>query len=359
MGSTPYYGPDESAYDIFLERTFLAGDFVTGLGYGIQVMLYTSCAIFLWNARLSRGRQSVFLLGYITLLLCTETIFCAVQARTVQVIYIDNRNYPGGPWAYFLATQYLAINVIFFATLFVLTFLADLLVLWRCWVIWGGSTTAISYGVIAFPSLMVLASFVMGTLWTLQSSQPGLSLYSALPMAYGTSYYVISLSVNIILTILITIRLLLYRRRLLESLPSAHGSHYVSLATIFVESAALYSIFALIFIVTYAINNPINQIFLSVASSAQQIASYLIIYRLAEGRAWNQGTFANEEKLQTLRFNCTSTTSQGTGLTTSNLETPVDGVPLGMPFSRPGKVSSVVTSPSGKEEELYQVSVYP
>lgn len=34
MGSAPYYGPDESPYDIFLERTFLAGDLLSGVGYG-------------------------------------------------------------------------------------------------------------------------------------------------------------------------------------------------------------------------------------------------------------------------------------------------------------------------------------
>jgi hypothetical protein len=30
----PYYGPDESAETIFLERTFVAGDFISGVGYG-------------------------------------------------------------------------------------------------------------------------------------------------------------------------------------------------------------------------------------------------------------------------------------------------------------------------------------
>ncbi|TFK42130.1 hypothetical protein BDQ12DRAFT_732849 [Crucibulum laeve] len=295
-----YYGPDESAYDIFLERTFVAGDFISGLGYGIQLVLYVSCATFLWKQRKSRGRQSIFLLAYMSLLLLIETLFSAVQARTVQDIYIDNRNYPGGPWAYFLATQYLPINVMFYATLFVLTFLADLLVLWRCWVIWTASGRLIAYVVVAFPALMLLASFTMGTLWTLQSSQPGLSLYSALPMAYGTSYYIISLSVNMILTILITVRLLMYRRRILRTLPEEHSRHYVSLATIMIESAALYSVFALIFIITYAVNNPINQIFLASASSAQQISGYLIIYRLAEGRAWSSNTLAN--KLPTLKF---------------------------------------------------------
>lgn len=110
---------------------------------------------------------------------------------------------------------------------------------------------------------------VMGTLWTLQSSQPGLSLYSKIPMEYGTSYYIISLSVNIFLTILITLRLLLYRRRIIGTLAPEHGKHYFSLITIVIESAASYSTFALLFIVTYALNNPINIIFLGIASPMQ------------------------------------------------------------------------------------------
>ncbi|KJA28373.1 hypothetical protein HYPSUDRAFT_129120 [Hypholoma sublateritium FD-334 SS-4] len=332
--------PDEPAYDIFLERTFLAGDFISGLGYGVQIVLYASCAIFLWKTRRSRGRQSLFLLLYTTILLSIETIFSAVQARTVQVIYIDNRNYPGGPWAYFLATQNLPINVMFYATLFILTFLSDLLILWRCWIIWGGSGTRISYAVVSFPLILVIASFAMGTLWTLQSSQPGLSLYSALPMAYGTSYYVISLSVNILLTVLITVRLVMYRRKISKILPSIHGNHYLSLAAIFVESAALYSIIALAFIISYAVNNPINQIFLSMASSAQQIAGYLIVYRLAEGRAWNKSTFEFEGTLlPTLQFHHSK--SAGTAMSESNLETPVDRTTYFLPHARAHQTHTV------------------
>ena len=52
----------------------------------------------------------------------------------------------------------------------------------------------------------------MGTLWTLQSSHPGLSLYSAQPLAYGTAYYTLSLGTNVVLTALIVARLLAYRR---------------------------------------------------------------------------------------------------------------------------------------------------
>jgi len=125
-------------------------------------------------------------------------------------------------------------------------------------------------------------------------------------MAYGTSYYIISLSINIMLTILITIRLLMYRRIVTVSLSADHAKHYLSLAAILVESAALYSVLAIMFIVTYAINNPLNQIFLGVASAAQQIASYLIIYRLADGRAWSTDTLASQSLPATAVFGSVS-----------------------------------------------------
>ena len=86
-----------------------------------------SCARYLWKQS-RQGKRTGFLLCYITLLLSVETIFAIDQAYTVEVIYVDNRNYPGGPWQYFLATQSQAINVVFYATFFLVTFLCDLLV---------------------------------------------------------------------------------------------------------------------------------------------------------------------------------------------------------------------------------------
>ncbi|KAJ7469753.1 hypothetical protein B0H11DRAFT_2043274, partial [Mycena galericulata] len=287
---SPYYGPDESSADIQLERNFIAGDVVVGTGYGIQLVLYVNCARYLWRRR-KDGRQPMFLLAYMTCMILIESLFVAVQARTVQFIYIDNRNYPGGPWAFFLASQSAAVNVIFYATLFLLTFLSDLLVLWRCWVIWSASgQNAIAWAVIVFPGLVLLGSFVMGTLWTLESSQPNLSMYSVGPWRYGTAYYALSLGANILLTLLIIGRLIAFRRTIIESLPAELANNYISLATVFIESAALYSILALLSLVTYAINNPTTQIWMGTASSCQQIANLFIVYRLALGSAWKKDT---------------------------------------------------------------------
>ncbi|KAF7362361.1 hypothetical protein MVEN_00582800 [Mycena venus] len=301
--SQTYYGPtDEDKSTIEYERNFIACDVVVGTGYGIQLALYISCARYLW-ARREHTRQRMFLLGYMTLTLLIESLFVAVQARTVQFVYIDNRNYPNGPWQFFLESQTAAINVIFYATLFLLTFLSDLLVLWRCWVIWAASGHhKLALGIIAVPILLLLVSFVMGTLWTLESSQPTLSIYSAVPMAYGTSYYAVSFSVNIILSLLIIGRLLFYRRNLLENFTAEYGTHYISLVTIFVESATLYSVFTILFLITYTVNNPTNQVWLVVGSASQQIANLLIIYRVADGSAWKKDTLTTPTVLPSIRF---------------------------------------------------------
>ncbi|CAA7264851.1 unnamed protein product [Cyclocybe aegerita] len=243
-----------------------------------------------------------------------------------------------------------------YTLLFLLTFLADLLILWRCWVIWSATGVTIAYVVIAFPTVMLLASFVLGTLWTIHSSKPGVSLYSAVPIAYGTSYFVVSLGVNIILTILIAIRLLLYRRKISAIISPDHGSKYFSLATIFIESAALYSIFAIMFIVTYAIDHPMNQIFLAFASASQQIAGYLIIYRVAEGRALDQQTLvATRKTLHDLNFHVSD--SHQSEFNTSALGSA--NPPALPPSESPRRTSREVGLPQlGEKSEVVQINNY-
>ncbi|TBU24626.1 hypothetical protein BD311DRAFT_790911 [Dichomitus squalens] len=297
-----YYGPDEDENTIDLERYFVAGDFITGTGFGVQLVLWTTCVMYFWRDRKRRGWRAIFLIGYLSVLISIQFIYCIDQANTVQVMYVDNRNYPGGPWQYFLNLQDIVLKLGFYATLFVGTFLCDLIVLWRCYVIWTISGRPVACAVVAFPTLILIGSFVMGTLWTLQSSHPGLSLYSKEPLAFGTAYYALSLGLNIVLTALILLKLLMYRHKHLVHLPPEHSSQYLSLVALIIESAALYSAFAVMFLVSYGLNKPINQIWLGFAQAAQQIATYLILYRLATGTAWSKETMQTRP-LTTIQFN--------------------------------------------------------
>ena len=73
-------------------------------------------------------RVRLFLFAYVTLLLSLSSLWIAAGVWTSNDIFVNNRNYPGGPLAYFLATQNLPPNVIVRVALFTVTFLSDLLV---------------------------------------------------------------------------------------------------------------------------------------------------------------------------------------------------------------------------------------
>jgi len=109
----------------------------------------------------------------------------------------------------------------------------------------------------------------MGVCWIIQSSLQGQSLYNGLSVAYGTSYFALSIGANISLTVLIVTRLLLYQRRMHAALPSEHGKQCISFMTICIESAALYSVCGIVFLITYAIDDPTNLVFLGVTSASQ------------------------------------------------------------------------------------------
>lgn len=62
---------------------------------------------------------------YTTILFILNTIYAACSARDVQLDYIDNRNYPGGPLQFFLATTAIPVNVTAFVVFFIANVLAD------------------------------------------------------------------------------------------------------------------------------------------------------------------------------------------------------------------------------------------
>jgi len=75
-------------------------------------------------------------------------------------------------------------------------------------------------------------------------------------------FFVLSNTLIIVASILITARLLLMRRRLAAVLGYEHAKQYISIAAMVIESAAIVAIFAIIYLVLYAVGNPVQSVFL-------------------------------------------------------------------------------------------------
>lgn len=78
-----------------------------------------------------------------------------------------------------------------------------------------------------------------------------------------------SLALNVIVTIFITGRLMFYRHRVKRALGVTHVSTYANAAAIFIESAMLYAVFAILFLVPFGLNNALGNVFLQTVSQVQ------------------------------------------------------------------------------------------
>jgi hypothetical protein len=97
---------------------------------------------------------------------------------------------------------------------------------------------------------------------------PGISLFSSISVNFAIPYWTISIALNIIITACITARLL-YLRYQTRKLINGSGAEYLSGTAMLVESAALYTTNGLIFLVSYALKSPIQNLALPVLGQTQ------------------------------------------------------------------------------------------
>ncbi|CCM06167.1 uncharacterized protein FIBRA_08408 [Fibroporia radiculosa] len=286
--------PDEPSSTLYDEKTWLQGAILTGVGYGINVTLFVQCfhALLAKRPGAEGARKRAFYLAYISAMFVLASLFVGACSEMTQLSFIQYRNIPGGPSMYenveFSIPADEAGNVSFVLT----NWFADALMVWRCSVIYRGGRFP-PWLAIAFPCLMYAAEIVIGLLFLIQVSAPSGSPYltgAAGAINWTLPYLCIAVSLNVIVTIMIVARLLLYRYRISRVLGPRHGSHYTGIAAMIVESAALYSAFALLLIIPFGMNNSLANVFLQSLSQVQVIAPLLIIYRVAQGKSWTENT---------------------------------------------------------------------
>lgn len=118
---------------------------------------------------------------------------------------------------------------------------------------------------------LVLSPTVLGVFFILQLSSPSSSPYSnaGQPINWTGPYLCVSLAINIVLTFLIVIRLLLYRRTMAQLLGPGHATECTTVVAMLIESAAVYTTFVLLFLIPFALQNSVSYTFVQVMGEAQ------------------------------------------------------------------------------------------
>ncbi|EJD46583.1 hypothetical protein AURDEDRAFT_164408 [Auricularia subglabra TFB-10046 SS5] len=299
--------PDESADALWAERSNLDGVFIGAVAYGVHATLFFMTLKLLW-ARPRTTWKDYTWIAYVIVLFTLSSIGNGAQLKFAQMTYIDDRNYPGGPAAFYTAgsTAFMAVfcNSIYTAN----TWLQDGLLLYRFWIIFGGG-----YLLIALPALIYAASVGLGCVVIFMLSRPGMTIWSAVSLQLITVYWAVSIAFNILLTVAIVARLLATRRRVGRRIATA--GPYVTVSAMLVESAFLYSACGIAFLVAYGADSPVQNLILPTLAQMQSVAPMLIIMRVAQGRAWSPSTSVQLPR-STFSFGSSGGDSQRTAAST-------------------------------------------
>ncbi|KAF8803684.1 hypothetical protein BYT27DRAFT_7340507 [Phlegmacium glaucopus] len=264
------------------EHAYYIGNCMGAILYGLELTLYGTIVYRLFRKRnQSSAKSKRFCAIYSTAMITLSTINVSCNAVWGSEMWITHRDDPGGV-PKFIETQV----TVWYETLastavIACVFLSDALLLYRLFLIYSRS-----YPVLAFPALAYIVALGLAIVQVVISGLPNGNFFGGRAVKVAVSYYVITICLNIILTALICGRLIRVSKSVSSILGEQTGKVYTGAAVILVESAALYSASGIMYLVPYALELPIADLFGQLWTKMSVISPLLIILRVSKGRDW-------------------------------------------------------------------------
>ncbi|KAK0479637.1 hypothetical protein IW261DRAFT_1625001 [Armillaria novae-zelandiae] len=156
------------------------------------------------------------------------------------------------------------------------TMLADAIIIWRCWIVWGKSLVTV-----ILPVLLLISGITFKCIATYnESTHAMLGDAYLLQMTLYTSF---TLASTLLCTVLIVFRIVTVARRVGKIGDGLKAYHHI--LEILLESSALYSISLVLNVAFYVHGDEIVYYFDHLAGITKGIAPTLLIGRVAAGRA--------------------------------------------------------------------------
>ncbi|KAJ7717375.1 hypothetical protein DFH07DRAFT_861395 [Mycena maculata] len=253
----------------------LIGAILESMAYGLYL------SYFIQGLQVILGRKngrdiSISLLLTSLVLFFLITMRMALDNKAIVAAFTDN---PLEPNAADIYMENYANGAMFrTGTYIALTIVADIFIVFRVYAVWGGSVIAA-----AVPSLLAIADIVTGALLiqTIRELEAGASPDGGSLATHEIVFYSFTLTLNVLCTILISLRIYLTQRTAAGVIISSLD--LTTTMAIVIESAAIYSACLIAMIVPTALDNNVQYVLLSLMPGIVGIAFSLIIVRIGSG----------------------------------------------------------------------------
>ncbi|KAK7033854.1 hypothetical protein R3P38DRAFT_738877 [Favolaschia claudopus] len=263
--------------DIPLDKASLVSLWVETLLYGSYAVLFGICVHILLYSRRGHGSSGSLnwpLLCSAVAMFSMSTVHVCVGLFRGLTAFIDQKNIPDGAIAYY-AEIWIWISIFKQALFATNNIVADGLVIYRCYIVWG-----FNIRVIIVPTIMLIATTVCGYLAVYNFSQvvPGEDVFVSNIAEWGTALFSLSLSTNIVVTSLIAGRIWWIARttqRLMGTTTSRRK--YQNAVAIILESGAIYSVSLMTLLILYCSRTNAQYIVYDAQAQIMGIVPTLII----------------------------------------------------------------------------------
>jgi len=112
---------------------------------------------------------------------------------------------------------------------------------------------------------------VTGIMLVHRSLQPNSGVWDPVAIYFGLSYLSISLSLNVLLTLMIVIRLVLHSRNIRAAIgaPSGLTGLYKAVVTMLIESSAIYAVSSLLYLGFWGSRSYVAEVFSAIPTETQ------------------------------------------------------------------------------------------
>jgi len=168
-------------------------------------------------------------------------------------------------------------------------FMADCVFIWRCWIVWNRRWAVIVLPTLATISGAILAGFIISDQVVALRSLEAFTIAKKSEefVKFSTVYFSLSVATSLTTTLLITLRILLVQRVSKQNGVN-NGRTFNPIVEILIESAVLYSVTLLTFVVLDIEKNVNVYYAQNIHAQMAGLAPLLIILRVAAGHSRSQ-----------------------------------------------------------------------
>jgi len=273
-------------------------------------MYFTSVYLLLTKRHID-FRWTCFYIAYGAILLALMTVYVVVNQYFGQLLWINYRNVPGGPPAWFQANFNNVLYVIGNAVADASNILGDALMLHRCYII------ATRGWPIAIPCFLYLCTVGSCIATTAIAARPNGNIWAGIAVHLDIAWIASTVSFNVIVSSMICYRMIVIWLAHRDIIPQESLRTYTGVMSMIVEATLPFTILGIAYLVVQVCNSGTEAALDDVWSLFCSLSPQLIVLRISMGLGWSKNTL--QQVTRTSRLGHWEVASPST-LSRSNIE---------------------------------------